>query len=144
MYPPPSGTNLTAAQRQELDDTFLSSDPFGYFSARIEMLLRWADSVDETNESSEEPTDDSQNTAGRFARFLGRPTGFVSAASPRSITTQVATDAYALRHHAAESLVRLAAALSPRMEAATPCVWEALSTGPNQLDQVVEDRKSVV
>lgn len=138
MYPPPSGTNLTATQRQELDDTFLSSDPFGYFSARIEMLLRWADSVGETNDSPKEPTDDSQNTAGLFARFLGRPVGFLTGTSPRSIATQVATDAYTLRHHAAESLVRLAAALSPRAEAAEPCVWAALSTGPNQLDQVVD------
>lgn len=44
MYPPPTGPDLTAEQCQELDDTFLSSDPYGYFSARIRMMLWWAES----------------------------------------------------------------------------------------------------
>lgn len=141
MYPPPTGPNLTAGQHQELDDTFLSSDPYGYFSVRIGMVLRWADSGDASHESPEAPADDEQHaagTVGRFARLLGRPVGFVPETSGRSIATQVATDAYALRHHAAESLVRLTAALSTRMKGAESCVWEALSTGPNQLDQVVD------
>ena len=30
------GSHLTAEQAQELDDTFLSSDPFQYFRSRIE------------------------------------------------------------------------------------------------------------
>ena len=143
MYPPPSGANLTAEQRQELDDTFLSSDPYAYFSARIEMLLRWADSADDSRELPVETAHDAQNTAGRFARLLGRSAGFISeASSPRSLATQVATDAYTLRHHAAESLVRLTSALSPRMEVAESCVWEALSTGPNRLDQVVDQLRA--
>ena len=109
MYPPPTGPDLTAEQRQELDDTFLSSDPYGYFSVRIGMVLWWADSGDASHERPVAPTDDEQHaagTGGRFARLLGRPVGFVPETSRRSIATQVATDAYALRHHAAESLVR--------------------------------------
>lgn len=127
-----------AEQCQELDDTFLSSDPYGYFSARIGMMLRWEESdVDSDEYPLSAPDDEQQDateTRGRFARLLGRPVGFIPETSPRSIATQVATDAYALRHHAAESLVRLTAALSQRTNVAESCVWEALSAGPNQLD----------
>lgn len=141
MYPPPTGPDLTAEQRQELDDKFLSSDPYGYFSARIGMMVRWADSdVDNDKHLAAVPDHEQHQateTRGRVARLLGRPLGWIPEASPRSIGTQLATDAYALRHHAAESLVRLAAALSQRANVAESCVWEALSDGPNQLDQVV-------
>lgn len=140
MYPPPAGPDLTAEQCQELDDTFLSSDPYGYFSARIGMMLRWAESDVDSDEHPLAASAEQQHaieTRGRFARLLGRPVGFVPETSPRSIATQVATDAYALRHHAAESLVRLTAALSQRTNVAESCVWEALSAGRNQLDQVV-------
>jgi hypothetical protein len=140
MYPPPAGSVLTAEQRQELDDTFLSSDPFGYFSARIEMMLRWAESAVECDEHVGVATDakqDAAETRERFTRLLGWPVGSVPATSKRSIATQVATDAYALRHHAAESLARLAAVLSSDLEVAESCVWERLSAGPNQLDQLV-------
>jgi hypothetical protein len=104
------------------------------------MVLRWAVFGDDSDELSVVAADDEQHgteTRGRFARLLGRPLGFVPETSPRSITTQAATDAYALRHHAAECLVRLTSALSQRANGAEPCVWEALSAGPNQLDQVV-------
>lgn len=141
MYPPPAGSELTAEQRQELDDTFLSSDPYQYFSARIGMMLRWAESDADSDEHPVAAHDGEEQhateTSRRFARLLGRPAGFSPETSPRSIATQVATDAYALRHHAAESLVRLTAALSQRANPAESCVWEDLSTGPNQLDQVV-------
>lgn len=141
MYPPLAGPKLTAKQRQELDDTFLASDPYGYFSARISMILRWAESDGGSGEHPlAAPDKEQQNateTRGRFARLLGRPVDFIPKTSPRSIATQVATDAYALRHHAAESLVRLTATLSQRTSVAETCVWEALSAGPNQLDQVV-------
>lgn len=140
MYPPPAGPNLTAEQRQDLDDTFMSSDPHGYFSARIGMILRWAESGVDIDEPPAGSDGDGQRTTqahDRFARLLGRPARSIPKSSPRSIATQAATDAYALRHHAAESLVRLTAAISTRKNAADSCVWEDLSTGPNQLDQVV-------
>ncbi|MCC9205969.1 hypothetical protein [Arthrobacter sp. zg-Y769] len=138
MYPPPSGSELTAEQRQELDDTFLSSDPHAYFSARIGMLLQWADCGEDSRENSMGQRGGEQRTAGGFARLLGQPDGFFPQTSQGSITPQIATDAYALRHHAAESLVRLTAALSSQMEEAESCVWETLSTGKNQLEDVVK------
>ncbi|NKR13910.1 hypothetical protein A5N17_21075 [Arthrobacter sp. D2] len=115
----------------------MSSDPYGYFSVRIGMVLRWADCGNDSQLRPVTPHEDERHeaeTARQFARLLGRPISFVPETSPRTIATQVATDAYALRHHAAESLVRLTAALT----SGTPCVWEALSMGPNQLDQIVE------
>ncbi|WGP04817.1 hypothetical protein QFE97_11955 [Bacillus subtilis] len=142
MYPPPSGPKLTAEQRRELDDTFFSSDPYGYFRARIGMILRWVESdIDSDEDSHFVPADEQLSptaVSGRFARFLGQSEGYLPKTSSRSITTQVATDAYALRHHAAESLVRLTAALAERTNDAETCVWEDLSTGPNQLSQVVD------
>lgn len=141
MYPPPTGPELTAEQRQELDDTFLSSDPFAYFRARIGMILRWAESeVDCDEHSPASPKDEQQNPTGaceRFARLLGWRGKSMPQVSSRSITTQVATDGYAVRHHAAESLVRLTAALLQRTNIADLSVWEALSTGHNQLDNVL-------
>lgn len=139
MYPPPVGPLLTAEQRQRLDDTFLSSDPFEYFSARINMILQWADSSG-LQTSPTVPSDSNQQPSKsreQFSRLLGRSPDFALAASSRSISTQVATDAYALRHHAAEALVRLSAVVLPRTEDSTACFWESLSTGPNQLEQVI-------
>lgn len=142
MYPPPTGPNLTAEQCQELDDTFLSSDPYGYFSARIRMMLRWAEPDGESHKHAPAAPDHrghhGTEPLARFSHLLGQPAGFIPETSPSSIATQVATDAYALRHHAAESLVRLTAALSQRRSAGEPCVWETLSTGPNQLGRVVD------
>ena len=142
MYPPPTGPDLTAEQCQELDDTFLSSDPYGYFSARIRMMLWWAEpDVDSHKHALAAPAHRGHHepeTLAQFSRLLGQPVGFIPETSPSSIATQVATDAYALRHHAAESLVRLTAALSQRGSAGKSCVWETLSTGPNQLGQVVD------
>lgn len=142
MYPPPTGPDLTAEQCQELDDTFLSSDPYGYFSARIRMMLWWAESDVDSHKHALAAPDHREHhepeTLARFSRLLGQPMGFIPETLPSSIATQVATDAYALRHHAAESLVRLTAALSQRRSAGKSCVWETLSTGPNQLGQVVD------
>lgn len=141
MYPPPTGPTLTAEQCQELDDTFLSSDPYGYFCARIGMMLRWAESDVGSDEhppsAPEHEKRHGTDVGGRFSRLLGQPDGFMPETSPSSIATQVATDAYALRHHAAESLVRLTAALSQRPSTGKSCAWEALSAGPNQLGQIV-------
>ena len=107
MYPPPTGTRLSAEQRRSLDDTFLSSDPFGYFSARIHMLLEWADASNTHEDEAPTTSGDRAAPTGavltRFSSLLGAPEGVTPRTSPRSVTTQVATDAYAVRHHAAES-----------------------------------------
>ena len=57
---------------------------------------------------------------------------------PRTVTTQVATDAYAVRHHAAECLVRLTAVLLERDDSDESSVWEDLSKSPNQIIDVID------
>ena len=105
------------------------------------MILQWAESDRDNDEhfltARKNDQQYTSETRGRFARLLGRPVGFMPQSSPGSVGIQVATDAYALRHHAAETLVRLTAALSQRTNTVELGVWEALSTGPNQLDHVV-------
>ncbi|MDJ0314577.1 hypothetical protein [Arthrobacter sp. H35-D1] len=143
MYPPPAGRELTTEQRRELDDTFLSSDPFGYFTARIGMLLQWEEINSINNASDTESSDAGAHkphagkSRAQFSSFLGQPVDFLPRVTERTVTTQIATDAYSLRHHAAESLTRLTAALLTHSEDAELCVWEALSMGPNQLDLIV-------
>ena len=96
MYPPPTGTRLSAEQRRALDDTFLSSDPFGYFSARIHMLLEWADASNTHEEVALTTSGDRAAPTGavltRFSSLLSAPEGVMPCTSPRSVTTQVAAD----------------------------------------------------
>lgn len=142
MYPPPTGTRLSAEQRRSLDDTFLSSDPFGYFSARIHMLLEWADASNTHEDEAPTTSGDRAAPTGavltRFSSLLGAPEGVTPRTSPRSVTTQVATDAYAVRHHAAESLVRLTAVLLARDESTESSVWEDLTKSPNRIADVID------
>ena len=142
MYPPPTGTRLSAEQRRALDDTFLSSDPFGYFSARIRMLLEWADASNTQEEEGPTTSGDRAAPTGavltRFSSLLGAPEGVMPSASPRTVTTQVATDAYAVRHHAAESLVRLTGVLLARDESTESSVWEDLTKSPNRISDVID------
>lgn len=52
---------------------------------------------------------------------------------------QVAADALAVRHHAAEALLRLACArLAPSMVAGVKCLWAEIASGPTQIAEVIE------
>lgn len=42
MYPHPQGPLESAEQIVELDNTFLTSDPLGYFMSRAGMIHAWA------------------------------------------------------------------------------------------------------
>lgn len=141
MYPPPTGRDLAEGQRRELDDTFLSSDPFGYFCARIEMLLQWEEFNAVEKSSGFEKTGVGEFHPGKsrtqFSHFLGQSADFLHTPPVSTVTNQIATDSYALRHHAAESLVRLTATLLANSDDEELCIWEALSMGPNQLDLLV-------
>jgi hypothetical protein len=57
---------------------------------------------------------------------------------------QIATDSFAVRHHAAESLVRLYHALTvdaPKM-GGEKCVWAAIAEGPNRTVALVDEAKA--
>lgn len=136
MYPPPAGPNLTQEQARELDDTFLASDPFAYFSSRIASLLTWLDNAPTADTPLPEPAPGS--IRAEFNQYLQRPAadGPVKAVD---VEAQVAADALTVRHHAAEALLRLTLArLEPGIGDGAPCLWASLAAGPTQVAQVVE------
>lgn len=93
MYPPPSD-ELSAATVVQLDDQFFTSDPFAYVRSRVVALL------------DGRPVSPSGPIAEEFARLLGPASAHFTAAGDRARELQVAVDAFALRHHVAETLVR--------------------------------------
>ncbi|MFT4011781.1 MAG: hypothetical protein QM655_17250, partial [Nocardioidaceae bacterium] len=66
MYPPPSATSITANLAQDLDDQFFTSDPSGYFRARLRALVASGASWDSTDKL----TSDVQRLLGPGASLL--------------------------------------------------------------------------
>lgn len=124
MFTKPEGPHLTPEQARELDDSFFGSRPFEYFSARIASLISSADSP-----AVERP----EGLGADFFASLGlaeMPHTLPFSDSDREL--QVATDSFAVRHHAAEALVRLYHALTvaTAAEGSPACVWESIVDGP--------------
>lgn len=127
----PQGVQLTTDQASLLDAEFFRSSPLQYFVPRIEQMLRSA---------SAESGDVSNEDLGAFRNRLGLPAEEPSPlefdASDR--TRQLAVDALSVRHHAAETLVRLLYGLvvaTPRKGDAAS-VWVAITDSPGPLKQV--------
>lgn len=134
MYPPPAGKDLTPEQARALDDTFLSSDPFGYFRSRIGSLLAWHENApfgDGTRTQAAEGT-----VRAQFNSYLRSAAGD-GLFSELDVHAQVAADALAVRHHAAEALLRLACARLAPATAAVPCLWAEIASGPFQIADVI-------
>ncbi|MGJ7442932.1 hypothetical protein [Aquipuribacter sp. MA13-6] len=135
MYPPPDGKHLTAEQARELDDTFLASDPFQYFSSRIASLLAWHERA---GAGEPLPAPEPGSIRAELNQYLHRP---VVAGPFRALDVhaQVAADALAVRHHAAEALLRLACArLAPDSKMGAPSLWAEIACGPKQTADVVK------
>lgn len=94
VYPPPA-QELSNATVIQLDDQFFTSDPFAYIRGRVRALL-----------SDEQPVGKGP-LSGEFSRLLGPSARLYLERDAQSAATRVALDAFALRHHVAESLVRL-------------------------------------
>ncbi|MGY5884166.1 hypothetical protein [Modestobacter lacusdianchii] len=135
MYPPPDGQGLTEEQAIALDNTFLASDPFQYFKSRIASLAAWHESAPLSDVPLPEPKPGS--IRAELDQYLQRPV----ASGPfkdLDVNAQVAADALALRHHAAEALLRLACArLAPSTSAGVPCLWAEVASGPTQIGEVI-------
>ena len=135
VYPPPAGKALTAEQAQQLDDTFLSSDPFQYFRSRIAALLSWHETAPVSAPVA--PQASAPDIRAEFNSYLQRP----AADGPFDVLdvhAQVAADAFALRHHAAEALLRfIAARLTPIEPGDGHCLWATVSKGSNQIGDVI-------
>ena len=130
----PDGPHLSAEQAKTLDDDFFLSDPLAYFTSRMASLVAL-------------PTDDESplsETAEELLAKLGRPKDAnVFTFDERSRGIQVAIDAVALRHHAAEGLIRFLYSLvtaKPKPGDAA-CVWLAVADSPIRLVDVVAGAK---
>lgn len=135
MYPPPVGQDLSEEQAQELDDTFLSSDPFQYFRSRIASLLVWQESAPVFGVPLSEA--DPGGIRAEFNEYLQRGAGD-DPFKNLDVHAQVAADALAVRHHAAEALLRLACArLAPEPFGGVRCLWAEIASGPTQIADVV-------
>lgn len=135
MYPPPAGQDLSEEQARELDDTFLSSDPFQYFCSRIASLLIWQETAPVSEAASSEP--DPGSIRAEFNEYLQRP-ALDGRFKDLDVHAQIAADALAVRHHAAEALLRLACArLAPEPLGGVRCLWAEIASGPTQIRDVV-------
>ena len=162
MYPTPEGPLETREQMVQLDDTFLTSDPFGYFVSRIAMIHTWATAHKETEPGGDKtssgagdvsdggPGDDGIPTA------VGRPdlnpiieavmrNTEAAGPGPMVVSAQVAVDAFALRHHIAEALARLFVACSERFiqqEPPATSLWSRMTDDKSfQVQQLVKAAK---
>lgn len=135
MYPPPSGPTLSPDQAAELDDTFLSSDPYAQASARIAMMLDWADQAEHTEPIP--PAAELPATLRSYALRLGFIAPSVWKPSKSVRETQLAQDAFTLRHHLAEAVFRLAWAVLNDDGAANACLWARLSGSPTSLAEIL-------
>lgn len=97
VYPTSDTAELTIEQCKELDDSLFESNPAAYWRSRIDMLLR-----------EPAPVDYSAGLAVEIAAF-GLDPRMLGDTEPtsRERERQRALDAFALRQHIAESLVRL-------------------------------------
>lgn len=128
----PQGLNLTEDQASRLDAEFFRSSPLEYFVPRIEQLLMAGD---------HEPEHDGEAMQS-FRRRLGLPPE-----DPDPLETsdsargrQRAVDAISVRHHTAETLLRLLYALSvaaPR-EGDAASVWVGVADSPIPMKEVAE------
>jgi hypothetical protein len=135
MYPPPVGQDLSEEQARELDDTFLSSDPFQYFRSRIASLLVWQESAPVSEVPLSEA--DAGSIRAEFNDYLQRPARD-GPFKDLDVHAQVAADALAVRHHAAEALIRLACArLAPEPLGGVRCLWAEIASGPTKIADVV-------
>lgn len=117
MYPSTTKSTLTLEQRRLLDDRFFSANPMGYWRSRIDVLLA-------------EPSEP-RYTEGLAAAVVdqGIDPGVLSTTTPTDDERdlQRRLDAWALRHHIAESLVRLVHVLLTTKGQPDVCIWAALA-----------------
>ena len=131
MFPPPTGTSTSPEQVRELDDSYFSGDPAEYFRCRISGLLAW----------SQGPSiDSSAGLASEVGKLLVRQEPGDPLPDTRRREIQIAVDAFSVRHHVAETLLRFVEALTRARMADVDDVsfWETLSKSPTNTSDVVK------
>lgn len=136
MFPSHGGTEPTAEQILELDREYLEGDVTGYFSTRIDSLIAWHDSPG--------GVDFSAGLGKQVADLLGVPPGGLSDTTARERELQVAVDAFAVRQHVAETLVRFLEARLALIDAepGSKSLWFAIATGPTSTKAAVDAVKA--
>ncbi|MBD7999545.1 hypothetical protein [Oerskovia gallyi] len=136
MLPQPSGPVPTPEQVLELDAEYLAGDVTGYFSSRIDALIAWHDA----------PTgaDFSSGLGAQVARLLSATPEDLADTPERDRQLQVAVDAFALRQHVAETLVRFLEARVALIdtEAGKESLWFTVATGPTPVADAVESMRA--
>jgi len=136
VFPPPTGTKVSREQVRELDDSFFSSDPLGYFLARVGSLVASAD-------GAKAHFDD--GLGAELARLLHRRPEDMARPSGSARELQVGVDALGLRQHAAEALIRLVDAILQLRsgEPGSASVWVTIAEGPTRTIDVLKRISSV-
>jgi hypothetical protein len=134
----------------ELDNTFLTSDPLGYFMSRAGMIHAWALLArGDQSEGSKEPKDERAQT--ETGGVVGRPdlqatlaavmaNAEPEALGPLVVSAQVAVDAFALRHHLAEAVTRLFVACVERHTGEQPprsSLWAHVTDDKRQTHELI-------
>lgn len=117
MYPTTESADLTPEQSRLLDDAFFGSNASSYWRARIDALLREAGVIDYESTLAAEVT-----AHGIDPRMFS-----MTEPTEDEREMQRALDAFALRHHIAESLARLVRAVLRRWETPDSSVWAMLA-----------------
>lgn len=145
MYPPPKSHVLEQSQRVELDDRFFATDQWAYNRARIAMLIKWADDSARDNDLAAELLSvgnsirhTTSSVRDQFANLIRHDLETPSHGLGDAVAKQAAIDAFNLRHHLAEALVRLVAARIRGGAHGSKSLWELLAAGPNQLEDEVK------
>jgi hypothetical protein len=128
LYPTTDSSSLTPEQLTLLDDTFFASNPTSYWRARIDDLLRAPIPVN--------------YRSGLAVQVLGYglDDDLLSTTVPTEAERELqrALDAFALRHHLAESLVRLVHAVLMGWKAAGSSVWVSLTSNRDPAHDLVK------
>ena len=135
VFMQPQGPHVTAEQARALDDDFFTSQPLKLFTARVASLL------------DDAPSPGDSELAAGFATALGRgEIRDILAVDGADRDLCRALDALALRHHAAETLVRFAHAVlvaepgGNSTDAA--CTWAKISSEMRNNVQIVAQLNS--
>lgn len=136
IFRQPAKQQLDSEHARELDDSFFQSRPFGYFVSRISSLLREA--------HSESGVDPGKLGIEFASQFGAKSPADLLEASEADYELQVALDAFSVRHHAAESLVRLYHALTVGAEKQGDliCTWSAVAEGPTKTVDLVDQSRA--
>ncbi|MCW2799472.1 MAG: hypothetical protein JWQ70_944 [Aeromicrobium sp.] len=134
MFPPPSGQTVNAEQIKDLDDTYFGNDIAGYFHSRVESLLSW---------DQQQTVDRSIGLANDVAKLVLAITESDAHVDIRGV--HIAADAFAVRHHAAETLVRLVdAVLRARSISEERSVWQTIALGPQSAFEAVKNLRATL